>query len=146
MKPLRADPKDTDVIVRSEVVPAARRTDPARLPAEQAGRGWKIYDVNVLGVWLIETYRNQFGQEVSDGGIDGLIRTLTDKNRAFAAGAQVLNRAARTRPTVPIGHAKRPRDASPSTPRRTCSRSSRVRSPATVGRSTCPGAPSSTRR
>ncbi|MCL4745637.1 MAG: ABC transporter substrate-binding protein [Burkholderiaceae bacterium] len=84
MKPLRADPKDTDVIVRSEVVPP--RGEPVQLDYRMSrqGESWKIYDVNVLGVWLIETYRNQFGQEVSSGGIDGLIRTLTDKNRAFA--------------------------------------------------------------
>ena len=84
MKPLRADPKDTDVIVRSEVVP--QRGDAVQLDyrLNKQGEAWKIYDVNVLGVWLIETYRNQFGQEVSAGGIDGLIRTLTDKNRAFA--------------------------------------------------------------
>lgn len=85
MKPMRADPKDTDVIVRSEVVP--QRGEPIQLDyrMNRQGEAWKIYDVNVLGVWLIETYRHQFGQEVSASGLDGLIRSLTEKNRSFAS-------------------------------------------------------------
>ena len=85
VKPLRADPADTDVIVRSEVVQP--RGEPIQLDyrMEKAGEGWKIYDVNVLGVWLVETYRNQFAQEVSARGIDGLIKSLADKNKAFEA-------------------------------------------------------------
>ena len=85
MKPLRADPKDTDVIVRSEVVP--QRGEPIQLDyrLSKQGESWKIYDVNVLGVWLVQTYRSQFGQEVSAGGVDGLIRSLAEKNRAVAA-------------------------------------------------------------
>jgi phospholipid transport system substrate-binding protein len=85
MKPLRADPKDTDVIVRSEVVP--QRGEPIQLDyrLSKQGESWKIYDVNVLGVWLVQTYRSQFGQEVSTGGVDGLIRSLAEKNRSVAA-------------------------------------------------------------
>lgn len=83
MKPLRADPADTEVIVRSEVV--VPRGEPVQLDyrLEKAGDSWRIYDVNVLGVWLVETYRNQFAQEVAARGIDGLIRSLADKNRSF---------------------------------------------------------------
>jgi phospholipid transport system substrate-binding protein len=83
MKPLRADPADTEVIVRSEVV--VPRGEPIQLDyrLEKAGDSWRIYDVNVLGVWLVETYRNQFAQEVAARGIDGLIRSLADKNRSF---------------------------------------------------------------
>jgi phospholipid transport system substrate-binding protein len=83
MKPLRADPADTEVIVRSEVVQP--RGEPIQLDyrLQKSGEAWKIYDVNVLGVWLVETYRNQFAQEVSARGIDGLIRSLSDKNRSF---------------------------------------------------------------
>ena len=81
MRPLRASPQDTEVIVRSEVVQP--RGEPIQLDYRmmQAPGGWKIYDVNVLGVWLVETYRTQFAQEVSAGGIDGLIRSLSNKNR-----------------------------------------------------------------
>ncbi|HWS73782.1 MAG TPA: ABC transporter substrate-binding protein [Quisquiliibacterium sp.] len=87
MKPLRADPADKEVIVRSEVI-QPRGAEPIQLDyrLELAGDGWKIYDVNVLGVWLVQTYRSQFAQEVAASGIDGLIRSLSDKNRD--AGSQ----------------------------------------------------------
>jgi len=83
MKPMRSSPEDTDVIVRTEVIQPAR--DPAQLSYRmyKVGDAWKIYDVNVLGVWLVETYRNQFAQEVSTSGIDGLIKSLTEKNEAL---------------------------------------------------------------
>ncbi len=81
MRPLRAGPQDTDVIVRSEVLQP--RGEPIQLDYRmmKTPDGWKIYDVNVLGVWLVENYRTQFAQEVSAGGIDGLLRALADKNR-----------------------------------------------------------------
>ena len=81
MRPLRANPQDTDVIVRSEVLQP--RGEPIQLDYRmmKAADGWKIYDVNVLGVWLVETYRTQFAQEVNAGGIEGLIRSLSNKNR-----------------------------------------------------------------
>ncbi len=81
MRPLRANPQDTDVIVRSEVLQP--RGEPVQLDYRmmKASDGWKIYDVNVLGVWLVETYRTQFAQEVSAGGIEGLLRSLSEKNR-----------------------------------------------------------------
>ena len=83
MKPLRADPADSEVVVRSEVVQP--RGEPIQLDyrLQKSGDAWKIYDVNVLGVWLVETYRNQFAQEVSAKGIDCLIKSLVDKNRSF---------------------------------------------------------------
>jgi phospholipid transport system substrate-binding protein len=81
MRPLRSNPQDTDVIVRSEVLQP--RGEPVQLDYRmmKASDGWKIYDVNVLGVWLVETYRTQFAQEVSAGGIEGLLRSLSEKNR-----------------------------------------------------------------
>lgn len=86
MKPFRANPQDTDVIVRSEVVQPGR--EPAQLDyrMRKTSDGWKIYDVNVLGIWLVETYRTQFAQEANAGGIDGLIRSLQEKNRQLATG------------------------------------------------------------
>ena len=84
MKPLRADPKDTEVLVRSEIVPKRGDTIQLDYRLEKVGDAWKIYDVNVLGVWLIETYRNQFAQEINNKGIDGLIQSLADKNKSFA--------------------------------------------------------------
>jgi phospholipid transport system substrate-binding protein len=47
--------------------------------------GWKIYDINVLGAWLVETYKSSFASEISKGGIDGLIKTLAAKNKALAS-------------------------------------------------------------
>lgn len=89
MKPLRASPTDTDVVVRSEI---RGRGEPIQLEyrlekTPGQGAGWKIYNLNVLGVWLVETYRSQFAQEVNAKGIDGLIASLSERNKANAAGA-----------------------------------------------------------
>ena len=61
--------------------------DPIQLDyrLEKTDIGWKIYDVNVLGVWLVENYRNSFAQEIGANGIDGLIAKLAEKNKAAAA-------------------------------------------------------------
>ena len=85
MKPFRGDAGADEVIVRSEIVQA--RGEPIQLDyrLEKADKGWKIYDVNVLGVWLVQTYRNQFAQEISAGGIDGLIKCLAEKNKSVAS-------------------------------------------------------------
>ncbi|TFY99618.1 MlaC/ttg2D family ABC transporter substrate-binding protein [Ramlibacter rhizophilus] len=87
VRPLRASPTDSEVVVRSEI---RGRGDPIQLeyrmektPGE--GAGWKIYNLNVLGVWLVETYRSQFATEINQRGIDGLIATLAERNRANAA-------------------------------------------------------------
>ena len=86
-KPLRAKPEDTEVVVRSEV---RGRGEPIQLDyrMEMAGDGWKIYDLNVLGLWLVETYRTQFAQEINAKGIDGLIQTLAQRNKAGGATAK----------------------------------------------------------
>ncbi|MBP8271191.1 MAG: ABC transporter substrate-binding protein [Sphaerotilus sp.] len=84
LKPLRAKPEDTEVVVRSEI---KGKGEPIQLDyrVEKVGDGWKIYDVNVLGVWLVESYRASFAQEISASGIDGLITKLAEKNKAAAA-------------------------------------------------------------
>jgi len=78
-KPLRAQATDTEVVVRSEV---RGRGEPIQLDyrLEKTPQGWKIYDLNVLGVWLVETYRGQFAQEITAKGIDGLITTLRNRS------------------------------------------------------------------
>lgn len=80
VKPLRAAPEDTEVVVRSEV---RGRGDAIQLDyrMEKTPTGWKVYDLNVLGVWLVENYRSQFAQEISAKGIDGLIATLAERNK-----------------------------------------------------------------
>jgi phospholipid transport system substrate-binding protein len=86
IKPLRATADDKEVVVRTEI---KGRGDPIQLdyklektPGE--GAGWKIFNLNVLGVWLVETYRSQFAQEINAKGINGLISTLSDRNKANA--------------------------------------------------------------
>ena len=84
LRPFRAQPTDTDVIVRTQVV--ASRGDPIQLDyrLEKTDGGWKIYDINILGVWLVENYKSQFSSQVNSSGVDGLIKTLTDRNSQLA--------------------------------------------------------------
>lgn len=84
LRPMRSAPTDTEVVVRSEV---RGRGDPIQLDyrMEKTASGWKVYDINVLGVWLVETYRGQFAQEIQAKGLDGLIATLTERNRSNAS-------------------------------------------------------------
>ena len=84
LKPMRSAPTDAEVVVRTEV---RGKGDPIQLDyrLEKAGASWKIYDVNVLGVWLGENYRNSFAQEIGANGIDGLINKIAEKNKASAA-------------------------------------------------------------
>ncbi|MEP6824304.1 MAG: ABC transporter substrate-binding protein [Ramlibacter sp.] len=86
MKPLRSSPADTEVVVRSEI---RGRGDPIQLEyrlekTPGQGSGWKIINLNVLGVWLVETYRSQFAQEINTKGIDGLISALAERNKTNA--------------------------------------------------------------
>jgi len=86
IKPSRNLPEDEEQIVRTEV--RGGSGDPVQLDyrvEKSPSVGWKIYDVNVLGVWLVENYRNSFAQEISKGGIDGLIAKLSERNKSAAA-------------------------------------------------------------
>jgi phospholipid transport system substrate-binding protein len=83
LKPMRSAPDDKEVVVRTEV---RGKGDPIQLdyrlertPGE--GAGWKIFNLNVLGVWLVETYRSQFATEINAKGLDGLIESLAERNR-----------------------------------------------------------------
>ena len=86
VKPMRAAAEDKEVVVRTEVrgqgdaIQLDYRLE--KTPGE--GAGWKIYNLNVLGVWLVETYRSQFAQEINAKGLNGLITTLTERNKANA--------------------------------------------------------------
>ena len=86
IRPLRGAATDTEVLVRSEL---KGRGDPIQLDyrlekTPGQGAGWKIYNLNVMGIWLIETYRSQFAEEINARGIDGLINTLAERNRSNA--------------------------------------------------------------
>jgi phospholipid transport system substrate-binding protein len=86
MKPLRAAPEDTDATVRTEI---RGNGDPVQIDyrLEKAGNDWKIFDVNVLGVWLVDQYKGSFAQSIAANGIDGLISQLDAKNKAAAAAS-----------------------------------------------------------
>jgi phospholipid transport system substrate-binding protein len=84
LKPLRASPDDKELVVRSEVRGSG---DPIQLDyrlekTPGQGAGWRIYNLNVLGVWLVETYKSQFTQEINAKGIDGLIDSLVARNKS----------------------------------------------------------------
>ncbi|MDO8770645.1 MAG: ABC transporter substrate-binding protein [Burkholderiaceae bacterium] len=86
IKPLRASPEDTEVVVRTEV---RGKGEPIQLDyrlekTPGQGSGWRIYNLNVMGVWLMETYRSQFAQEINAKGVEGLIETLKTRNQMLA--------------------------------------------------------------
>ncbi len=80
LKPLRAATGD-EVVVRTEI---KGKGEPIQLDyrLEKAGDSWKIYDVNVLGLWLVDSYKSQFAKDLSAGGIDALITRLAEKNKS----------------------------------------------------------------
>lgn len=81
LRPMRAAAEDTEVVVRTEI---KGKGEPIQLDyrLEKAAAGWKIYDVNVLGVWLVEQYKSSFAQEIGAGGIDALIGKLAERNKS----------------------------------------------------------------
>jgi len=84
IKPLRASPDDKELVVKTEVRGGG---DPIQLDyrlekTPGQGSGWRIYNLNVLGVWLVETYKSQFAQEINAKGIDGLIESLATRNKS----------------------------------------------------------------
>jgi phospholipid transport system substrate-binding protein len=83
-KPLRAAPDDKEVVVKTVVL---GRGDPVPLDyrLEKTDKGWKVYDMNIMGVWLVEAYRNQFTNQISQNGIDGLVKFLQDRNKQLAS-------------------------------------------------------------
>ena len=84
VKPLRAAADDKEVLVRTEV---RGKGDPIQLDyrVEKAADGsWKVYNMNVMGIWLVENYKTQFAQEINAKGVDGLIASLADRNKTNA--------------------------------------------------------------
>jgi phospholipid transport system substrate-binding protein len=86
VKPLRAGQEDKNLVVNTEV---RGKSDPIQLDyrlekTPGQGSGWMIFDLNVLGVWLVENYRNQFTKEINAGGIDALIASLAARNKSNA--------------------------------------------------------------
>ena len=84
VKGFKGSAEDNEVVVRSEIrggneaIPLDYRLE----KSADAPGGWKIYNFNILGVWLVDNYRTQFAQEINAKGVDGLIATLADRNKS----------------------------------------------------------------
>jgi phospholipid transport system substrate-binding protein len=84
VKPLRAAADDKEVLVRTEV---RGKGDPIQLDyrvEKTADGSWKVYNMNVMGIWLVENYKTQFAQEINAKGVDGLIASLAERNKSNA--------------------------------------------------------------
>jgi phospholipid transport system substrate-binding protein len=83
LKPMRGSAAENEVVVRTEI---KGKGEPVQLDyrLEKTGDAWRIYDVNVLGVWLVEQYRTAFNQDIAAVGIDGLIAKLVERNKGAA--------------------------------------------------------------
>lgn len=86
-RPLRMAPADTDVVVKSLIKQPAGQPIAIDYRMEKGSGGWKVYDVTIEGISLVENYRNTFNNEIQRSGVDGLIKALADKNKALAAQA-----------------------------------------------------------
>jgi phospholipid transport system substrate-binding protein len=85
--PIHVAPTDTDVVVRTVAIMSGH---PAEIDYRlySTPQGWRLYDLNVLGVWLIQTYRQQFSDKIQQSGVDGLIQFLAERNQQLASGNQ----------------------------------------------------------
>jgi len=86
-RPLRMAPTDTDVVVKSLIKQPAGQPIAIDYSMEKVGAAWKVYDVKIEGVSLVENYRNTFNSQIQKSGVDGLIKALADKNKSLAAQA-----------------------------------------------------------
>ncbi|MCG5076825.1 MlaC/ttg2D family ABC transporter substrate-binding protein [Paraburkholderia tagetis] len=82
--PMRNAPGDTDVVVRAL---AQTSGNPVEIDYRlyKTPQGWRLYDLNVMGAWLIQTYRAQFNEKIQQSGVDGLVQFLTSRNQELEA-------------------------------------------------------------
>lgn len=85
-RPVRMQPADTEVVVKSLINQPGGKPVTVDYKMEKNATGWKVYDVVVADLSLVQNYRGSFETEVRKGGIDGLVKALADKNRQLAAG------------------------------------------------------------
>jgi phospholipid transport system substrate-binding protein len=86
-RPLHVAPSDTDVVVKSLVKQPAGQPVAVDYAMEKLPGGWKVYDVKIEGISLVENYRNTFNSQIQKNGVDGLIKALADKNKSLAGQA-----------------------------------------------------------
>jgi len=82
-KPFKMNAGETDVLVRTEVLQPGSKAVQLDYSLEKLESGWKVYDMTVAGISLVTNYRDQFAQEVRNGGIDGLVATVAAKNKSL---------------------------------------------------------------
>jgi phospholipid transport system substrate-binding protein len=80
MKPFRMETGDTEVTVKTVIIKPGSQPIPVDYEMKIAADGWKVFDISIEGVSMVMSYRGTFASEIQDGGIDGLIKTLSDKN------------------------------------------------------------------
>jgi phospholipid transport system substrate-binding protein len=85
-KPSKLQPGDSDVLIKTEIIQPGSKPVQLDYALEKQANGWKVYDVIVAGVSLVTNYRDTFGQEVRNNGIDGLIQMLVSRNKQFESG------------------------------------------------------------
>ncbi|MGE5523684.1 MAG: phospholipid-binding protein MlaC [Rhodospirillaceae bacterium] len=82
-RPLKLAPTDTDATVKSVINQPGAQPIAVDYSMEKTGQGWKVYDVKIEGISLVDNYRSTFNTEVQKNGVDGLIKALADKNKSF---------------------------------------------------------------
>jgi phospholipid transport system substrate-binding protein len=87
-KPLRTAPNDSEVVVQSLIKQPGGAPVAIDYGMEKTDSGWKVYNVKIEGISLVENYRNTFNSEIQKHGVDGLIKSLVEKNRSNAQAAQ----------------------------------------------------------
>ncbi len=87
-RPVKLAPGETDVVVKSLIKQPSGQPVSVDYRMEKTDTGWKVYDVKIEGISLVENYRNTFNTEVQRNGIDGLIKSLADKNQNAQAAAR----------------------------------------------------------
>jgi phospholipid transport system substrate-binding protein len=91
-RPLRARPADTDVTVTVRILQSGAEPIQLEYDMEKRPGGWKVWDVRIAGISLVANYRTEFDNQVRNGGIEGLIRTLQSKNRSLERGPATAER------------------------------------------------------
>jgi phospholipid transport system substrate-binding protein len=93
VRPFKLDPAATEVTVKTAIVkPGSQQPIQVDYDMEKMPDGWKVYDLTVEGVSLVTSYRGTFADQVQQVGIDGLIKTLIDKNRTSANNAALAEK------------------------------------------------------
>lgn len=92
VKPLKVQPADTDLTVKTLINQPTGKPITIDYSVEKLADGWKVYDVIVAGASLVTNYRSTFAQEVTNGGIDGLVKALVAKNKSLEGNVKTADK------------------------------------------------------